>query len=141
MLSACNGKISLESVGYIEPGHGAKGKQRWLTSIDDLKDMYRVHKGKTEILLWSLHLEVQRKRTHSPDADENGKRARYDKYLDSMTEVQLIEEDLIERHPDGQYTDEQLRSWTHLIQMKKHSSYDTPPNKRFWNESVKNNGL
>ena len=141
VLSACNGKISLESFGYIEPGHGAKGKQRWLTSIDDLKDMYGVHKGKTEILLWSSHLEVQRKRAHSPDADENGKRARYDKYLDSMTEVQLIEEDLIERHPDGQYTDEQLRSWAHLIQMKKHSSYDTPPNKRFWNKSVKNKGL
>ena len=53
----------------------------------------------------------------------------------------MIEEDLIERHPDGQYTDEQLRSWAHLIQMKKHSSYDTPPNKRFWNKSVKNKGL
>ena len=25
-----------------------------------------------------------------------------------------------------------IRSWAHLIQMKKHSSYDTPPNKRFW---------
>ena len=123
MLSACNGKISLESFGYIEPGHGAKGKQRWLTSIDDLKNMYHVHKGKTKILLWSSHLEVQRKRAHSPDVYENGKRARYDKYLDSMTEVQLI------------------RSWAHLIQMKKHSSYDTPPNKRFWNKSVKTNGL
>lgn len=30
-------------------------------------------------------------------------------------------------HADGTYTELQLRSWAHLIQMKHHSSYDTPP--------------
>ena len=46
------GILGSESFGYIEPGHGARGKQRWLTSADDLKDMYSTHQGKKEILLW-----------------------------------------------------------------------------------------
>lgn len=120
VLSACNSNLSLENFGYIEPGHGSRGKQRWLASTDDLKDMYSVHRGKDEILLWSLSQpDGNRKRMHSPDAEESGKRARYDKYLDTMTHVESIEEDLREKHPNGQFTDEQLRSWAHLIQMKK----------------------
>lgn len=130
--SACNGEISLESFGYIEPGHGNRGKQQWLSSTDDLKDMYSIHQGRNEILLWSYRLDVQRKRAHSPDVDESAKHARYDKYLDKMTAVEMIEEELKEKHSDGKYTDEQIRSWAHLIQMKKHSSYECPPNKRFW---------
>ena len=94
--------------------------------------MYSTHQGKTEILLWSHRSDVQRKRAHSPDADESAKRTRFDKYLDKMTEVEMIEEELKEKHSNGQYTDEQIRSWAHLIQMKKHSSYDSPPNERFW---------
>lgn len=132
VYSACNGKISLESFGYIEPGHGSKGKQQWLASTDDLKDMYGAHRDKKEILLWSRYSDVPRKRAHSPDPDENEKRARYDKYLDKMTDVEMIEEELVEKHLNGEYSKEQLRSWAHLIQMKKHTSYNTPPNKRFW---------
>lgn len=132
VYSACNGKISLESFGYIEPGHGSKGKQQWLASTDDLKDMYSAHRDKKEILLWSRYSDVPRKRAHSPDPDENEKRARYDKYLDKMTDVEMIEEELVEKHLNGEYSKEQLRSWAHLIQMKKHTSYNTPPNKRFW---------
>ena len=30
------------------------------------------------------------------------------------------------------WSEEQLRSWAHLIQMKKHTSYEVPPNKGFW---------
>ena len=29
----------MENFGYIEPGHGAKGKQRWLASTEDLEGM------------------------------------------------------------------------------------------------------
>ena len=43
ILSACNGEISIDSFGYIEPGHGIRGKQQWLSSNEDLKDMYTVH--------------------------------------------------------------------------------------------------
>ena len=36
-----------------------------------------------------------------------------------------------------EYTDEQLRSWAHLIQMKKHSSFEEAPNKPFWRQNKK----
>ena len=131
--SACEGKISTESFGYIDPGHGNRGKQQWLMSNDDLKDMYADHKDKKDILLWSSVVpDSQKKRAHSPDPEENDKRARYDKYLDKMTEVEMIEAELAEKHSGGSFTDEQLRSWAHLIQMKKWGSYDTPPKKRFF---------
>ena len=37
-----------------------------------------------------------------------------------MTEVEAIEEELREKHVDGPYIEQQLKSWAHLIQMKKH---------------------
>ena len=126
----------LDHFGYIEPGHGAKGKQRWLQSDRDIKDMYHLHEGKREILLWSFNYSDQahRKRPNSPcdDVSQANERSRYDKHLDKMTEVESIEEDLKKKHSDGPYSEEQLCSWAHLIQMKKHTSYDVPPNKPFW---------
>lgn len=133
VIDVCKESVSPESFGYIEPGHGAKGKQRWLTSTDDLKDMYSSHEGKKEILLWCYIDQGQKRRAQSPGNEaETRKHSRYDKHLDKMTEVEEIEEKLKEKHPDGPYSEEQLRSWAHLIQMKKHSSYDVPPNKPFW---------
>ena len=40
-----------------------------------------------------------------------------------MTEVEAIEAELREKHADGIYSEHQLQSWAHWIQMKKHSSY------------------
>ena len=39
-------------VGYMDPGHGWKGKQRWITCDEDLKDMYKVYSSKVEFLIW-----------------------------------------------------------------------------------------
>ena len=39
-------------IGYIEPGHGLKGKQRWLIDDGDLTDMYCIYERKREITLW-----------------------------------------------------------------------------------------
>ena len=38
----CGDKVPLkiEQLGYIEPGHGLRGKQRWLINDEDLKEMY-----------------------------------------------------------------------------------------------------
>ena len=30
-------------MGYIEPGHGARGKQRWILNAGDLEDMYEAY--------------------------------------------------------------------------------------------------
>ena len=55
----------MENFGYIEPGRGAKGKQRWLASAENLEDMYRVHHGK-EILLWCNVLIKLQENEHTP---------------------------------------------------------------------------
>ena len=63
------------------------------------------------------------------------KRSKYDKQVDKqvdkLREVDEIE-DKIRSKNEGKYTEEQIRMWAHLIHMKKHTSYDEPPNKRFW---------
>ena len=33
--------LPVDSLGYVEPGHGAKGKQRWLITDADVTDMYK----------------------------------------------------------------------------------------------------
>lgn len=40
-------------LGYIEPGHGMKGRKQWLVSNNDIEEMYKKHSGKHSILLWS----------------------------------------------------------------------------------------
>ena len=52
-----------------------------------------------------------------------------------MTEVEVILEELETQHEaSGRFTAEQLRVWAHLhvLQMKKHYSYDHPTNKPFF---------
>ena len=138
VLSKCDGKASVDSgFGYIEPGHGVKGKQRWLMSDEDVVDMYTIHDGKKEILLW-CYSQDSSKRPRSPDnADEGStsqKRSRYNKQVDKMREVDEIEDDLRSKN-EGKYSEEQIRMWAHLIQMNKHSSLEEPPNKKFWKTS------
>ena len=51
-------KDSLEivacQIGYIEPGHGLKGKQRWLSDEEDIEAMYASFKARREIVMWCL---------------------------------------------------------------------------------------
>ena len=134
----------LAVIGYIEPGHGLSGKKKWLTSEYDLSDMYEASKGKCDITLWCYGPAPcsdpvrARKRQQSVGAEgaKAPKTSRYDTHVDRMAEVATIEDELQEKHP-GKYTDQQLRSWAHLIQMKKHSSYDEPPDKPFFRSSHK----
>ena len=44
----------METLCYIELGHGLRGKQRWLVKDDDLEEMYKLCTGKSEIILWTL---------------------------------------------------------------------------------------
>ena len=124
----------IDQLGYIEPGHGAKGKQRWLSVYEDLKDMYLLHQKKQ---LWygekqeSSSKLANNKRQHSPEPQSSQKRSRYSNHTDVMLKVDEIEDELLEMH-DGEYSREQIRAWAHLIQMGKHRSYDCAPNKPFW---------
>ena len=51
-----------------------------------------------------------------------------------MAVVETVYDDLKKKHEGGTivYTPEQLRAWSHLIQMGKHSSYEEPPDKPFF---------
>lgn len=35
-------------IGYVTPGHGARGQQRWITLPQDIQDMYEAYKGKKQ---------------------------------------------------------------------------------------------
>ena len=108
-----------------------------------VEELYEVHQGKKEILLWcNVTNHTPRKRACSPESEKvNKPNPRYTKFLDKMTDVEATEAELREKHADGVYTEHQLRSWVHLIQMKKHSSYDTPPDKPFWRTTQRSKSM
>jgi hypothetical protein len=61
-------------MGYIEPGHGWRGKQQWLNSDTDMNELYSTYEEKKkDILLW-CHLpsiEKSKKRCRAkPSTDE-----------------------------------------------------------------------
>ena len=134
-----------DQVCYIQPGHGVRGKQRWLSSDQDLKDMYIDYLGKKEIILWtyvSLPDDTpvpKASRSTSPDDSSpvhKKKRLRSEATSSTLSEVEEIVQDLKRIHGDN-YTVEQLRTWAHLIQMGKHVSKETPPNKPFFQSCSK----
>ena len=54
-----------------------------------------------------------------------------------MTELEEIVDKLSELH-ESVYTVEQIRAWAHMLQMKKHASYEEPPNKPFFKRAKSN---
>ena len=128
------------NVGYIEPGHGLKGKQRWLINDDDLDDMYCIYERKKEVILWchcvcasasaskcSTPKRVKKKRSRENDSDETTNPSKKATIMNKILEVEEIVKELQERHGTARFTVEQLNSWAHMLQLKKHSSYDVPP--------------
>ena len=62
------------AIGYIEPGHGAKDRERWLHDDSDLIDLYQLHKGKKEIMLWRLTVaRSERSQSRSPHSSGSSK--------------------------------------------------------------------
>lgn len=117
------------SLGYIEPGHGCKGKQRWLYSDEDLQEMYSIW---DEILLWCFLPRKQSKRPALSGQDNTtSKRSKIvESNSNKIMEVQEIVTKLQSKH--GIYfTPERYHAWAQLIQMGKHASYDDPPNYSF----------
>ena len=67
-------------VGYMDTGHGWKGKQCWIT-CDDLKDMYKAYGSKMEILIWcflpsNIKNGVNKRKSPSDKSDATEKRTR-----------------------------------------------------------------
>lgn len=112
------------------PGHGARRKQQWLMCDHDLQEMYSIHDGKEEIMLWSYAASTS-KHPHSHSDPEEGSSAHKCSRYDKLQEMDEIEDKLRSKN-EGKYTEEQIRMWAHLIHMNEHTLYDEPPNKRFW---------
>ena len=126
--------------GYIQPSHGAKGQQVLVDNNAALDQMYCAHK-KNLLILWlkvtkratkRVATIVQQKGTKKPCADTtNTSGSNYQGHLKNMSEVQEIVHELEKKHEDS-YTPEQLRAWRHMIQLRKHDSYEVPPSKPFF---------
>lgn len=114
-------------VGYIEPGHGMKGRKLWLRTDNDVEEMYNKHVGKQSILLWAYSC-VQSFTRNKPvkKVDSN-----FAQHKESLSEVDEKYDELRKKH-GKKYTLEQLRMWAQLIHLGKHDSVDDPPDKPFW---------
>ena len=127
------------SMGYVEPGHGYKGKQRWLCSDEDLHEMYSVYSGKKEILMWCF-LPGKRSKRSQPSDQSGASSTKRSKIAESNTkklsEVQEIVTILQSKHGTT-YTPEQYHAWAQLLQMGKQSSYDEPPQYTFFKVAPK----
>ena len=127
-------------LGYYEPGHGTKGKKRWLTCDEDMEDMKESYKKKkTEVLLWCYDPSIPRvgrkrcregrSNEHDPDqpTPKSKSRSRFESaYEKKMGKVEEIYEKLREKH-GKKFKPEQLRAWANMMQLDKHSSLDEPP--------------
>ena len=127
-------------LGYYEPGHGAKGKKRYITDNDDIEEMKKVYEKKKEVLLWCYDPFIvqpantkKRQRTDETDKEPNVKsRSRFVNVLEKkMTKVKEVFESLQKKHGSS-YKPEQLRAWANMIQMEKHASLEEPPPGRFF---------
>ena len=115
-------------MGFIEPGHGAKGKQHWIVDDDDLRHMYKTYEGKKDIMLWVYLGTIKRPHSPDPESSSTGRKTKYDVHTHRMMEVEEIADDLETRHGNC-YTQEQYNVWAHMIHLKKHHSHDNAPDK------------
>lgn len=123
--------LDLRSVemGYVEPGHGMKGRKMWINTDEDVKMMYVKHVKKKSLLLWCY---TDEKKEESAKASGSGKGAsRYVQHVQDRSEVDKIYEQLQEKH-DSSYSPRKLRAWANMVQMKSWKSLDKPPNKPFF---------
>ena len=125
--------------GYLSPGRGVKGKQYSSTADDELTTMYTEYDGRKSVNLWIKVQVKEKKRSHSSSTDDappSKRSGRFDAQMKRMDDIQEIIEKLKEKHSNDKYTPEQLHCWANLIQMKKHSSYESPPEYRYFNSKV-----
>ena len=135
---------SYTQLGFIEPGHGLKGKTQWLRDDNDLSSMYAMHTGKRsrDILLWCLKDDNQPGKKHAATADPKEQRPKDKKakdlshYKASISEVEETIDQLKKIH-GSLYTVEQMNCWAHMYQTKKHGSHENPPDLSYFNKATK----
>lgn len=113
-------------VGYIEPGHGLKGKKQWLFTDGDVEEMYKKHLGKRNIHLWAYSCVHSTKPKPTKRVDST-----YADHKENLDETNEKYDELCEKH-GSKYTSEQLKMWAQYIRLGKHDSTDEAPDKPFW---------
>ena len=125
--------------GFIEPGHGLKGKHRWIHDDTDLEEMYSSFPKKRDFVLWcytaskdddTSRKEVGRKRSVPDEGVPTAPKPK-SACLSKVSEVEVIIKDLKKRHGTD-YSIEQLSMWAHVIHIGKHTSRETPPDLPFF---------
>lgn len=128
--------------GYVEPGHGLKGKKEWIVDDNDVQEFWEKCGGKKEATLWChsqrpSHCKEakrgsKRPRSKSPAAKSSKPgSSRYDAHIAKMAKVDEIYQKLNDTH-GNKYSAEQKRAWAHLIELGKHESVIQPPKKCFF---------
>ena len=57
-------------MGYIEPGHGGKGRKVWIFDDGDVQRMYEAYTNKKWILLWCYTEPIQKKVTDTQEKSD-----------------------------------------------------------------------
>ena len=117
--------ISFSQLGFIDPGHGLKGKQIRLSTDGDLDRMYDCVSSTKEIMLWCLELPTN-SNTKPRSVDKSKDTAKKSVIAFKICEVEEMVKKLSDKH-GSKYSVEQLNAWAHLINVKKHDSYEHPP--------------
>ena len=55
--------------GFVEPGHGLRGKQRWIHAATDIEEMYNRYPGKRDFLFWCFTVLVGEARGTVPKTE------------------------------------------------------------------------
>ena len=75
----------------------------------------------------------QAQETGRANSNIGSTRSKYSAEHNKMFELQEVVDELEKRH-SKKYTIEQLRAWGNMMMMKKHDSYDRPPDKPFFKQ-------
>lgn len=120
-------------LGYIEPGHGMKGKKVWLYTDGDVQNMYERYQGKPSIRLWCYTCKANTKTSGKDSSKTETAKSGLKQHEENSkrSEIDDIYEQLQEKHK-GKYKPEQLRAWSHMIRLKTHDSLNEPPDKPFF---------
>ena len=125
-------------MGYVEPGHGMKGRKIWIHTDDDVKMMYEKYGKKKTILLWCYTeaSPVCKKGAVASNSIATGKGGtKYGQHLDKRSEVDTIYDQLQEKHTG--YSPRRLRAWANMVHLKSWTSLDKPPDKPFFTHGRK----
>ena len=87
--------------------------------------------SRTPVKLQEYDSSKRSRTSAEPESSTSSGQSNYNKHIEKMTAVDRICDKLSAKHGD-KYTHKQYRCWANLIQLHKHDSYDSPPNKHFF---------